>query len=662
MVDKHHKEVQKAFTSMGAEYLIYDATRDENENENDIATYHDFTACDVPKFDGALDPIASTRCLAAVKGAFRTSNCKEKNKVNFASNFLRDSAKMWWEGKVSEKGEEWIGACTWKEFKELFNAEFTPAKEIDRIREEFQTLMQTNESVNEMWKKFNDLIRYCPEYHGNEKLKVERFQRMLRDDIREVISPFKCTTLDDLQSRARVREADLLRKKNKEAKETKRKLSLEIVMPKSLNMIREERVEELKLRHHAIEAKPLKSIKEEKVEKAGIPNPTARVYMMATEEDKVVCDVVTGIKVDPAKIEAVMNWQTPKDIGEIRKKKDPNMRQQRWLGLLKDYDCEIRYHPDKTNVVANALSRKEREKVTWVYSLQMIVTSDLFDRIKAAQEEALKEENWKSERIASYIPYLEDDSRGVKTCQGRIYILFRSNVKELLLEEALKSKYSIHPGTTKMYLDLKRNYWWPGMKRDCAKYVEKCLTCLKVKAEHQNSYGKIQPLEIAVWKWEKITMDFVTKLPRTTKKHDSIWVIVDRLTKSAHLNPIRENMPVQKLAKIHVNEIVARHGVPVSIISNRDGRFTSNFWRDFQEELGTRLHISTTFHPQTGGSRESASTDVVLSTTEKIKTIRERLKEAQDRWKSYANERYNRPSQYSIIGIAFPSLLFQPMF
>ncbi|GJR89558.1 zinc finger, CCHC-type, retrotransposon gag domain protein [Tanacetum coccineum] len=177
-------------------------------------------------------PIASTRWLVAVKGVFRTSNCKEKNKVNFASNFLRDSAKMCWEGK------------------ELFYAEFTPVEEIDRIREEFQTLTQTSETVNEMWKKFNDLIRYCPEYHGNEKLKVERFQRMLRDDILEVISPFKCTTLDDLLSRARVREADLLRKKNKEAMETKRKLSLEIVMPKSLNTIKEERVEQLKSRHH----------------------------------------------------------------------------------------------------------------------------------------------------------------------------------------------------------------------------------------------------------------------------------------------------------------------------------------------------------------------------------------------------------------------------
>ncbi|GJR61004.1 putative reverse transcriptase domain-containing protein [Tanacetum coccineum] len=220
-----------------------------NDYRNEMTTYRDFTACDVPKFDGALDPITSTRWLAVVEGAFRTSNYKEKNKVNFASNFLRDSSKMWWEEK--------------------------------------------------MWKKFNDLIRYCPEYNGNEKLKVERFQRMLRDDIREVISLFKCTTLDDLLSRARVREADLLRKKNKEAIRLRRprgKLSLDIVMPKNLNTIKEERVEELKSRHHVrrhksnecpnpkvIKAKPLKSIKEEKVEKTGVPTPMARAYMMATK-------------------------------------------------------------------------------------------------------------------------------------------------------------------------------------------------------------------------------------------------------------------------------------------------------------------------------------------------------------------------------------------
>nr|GEU57453.1 zinc finger, CCHC-type, retrotransposon Gag domain protein [Tanacetum cinerariifolium] len=252
MVDERHKEVQKASTSKGAESPINDATRDESENEsssdseglnygevirkeleelkkggmmndsrNEMATYRDFMACEVPKIDGMLDPIACTKWLSTVEGAFCTSCCKEKNKVNFALNFLRDSAKMWWEGKIYEKGEEWIGTCTWKEFKEMFTTEYAPVKEVDKIQEEFQTLAQTYATVNEMWKKFNDLIRYCPKYHWNEKLKVEKFQRMLRDDIREVISPFKCTTLEDLLSRARLREAYLLRKKNKE---TKRKL------------------------------------------------------------------------------------------------------------------------------------------------------------------------------------------------------------------------------------------------------------------------------------------------------------------------------------------------------------------------------------------------------------------------------------------------------
>ncbi|GJV37001.1 putative reverse transcriptase domain-containing protein [Tanacetum coccineum] len=154
-----------------------------------------------------------------------------------------------------------------------------------------------------MWKNFNDLIRYCPEYHGNEKLKVERFQRILRDDIRDVISPFKCTTLDDLLSKARVREADLLRKKNKEAKEIKRKFDFvdrDAKKPKQDQSRRSGGTQVKtpckkchKTHLGAIEAKPLKSIKEEKVEKTGIPTLTARAYMMATEEDKVVRDVLT---------------------------------------------------------------------------------------------------------------------------------------------------------------------------------------------------------------------------------------------------------------------------------------------------------------------------------------------------------------------------------
>ncbi|GJY90736.1 zinc finger, CCHC-type, retrotransposon gag domain protein [Tanacetum coccineum] len=222
MATIHNKEVLKATTSKHAGTSASDADKVKSDDDNsssssedlnfrefskdekdalngswkDRASYCDFTACDVQKFTGDLNLIVSTRWITVVEGAFHTSECEDKNKVS---------------------------SCSWKEFKEMFNVEYAPVEEIDKIREEFHGLVQTNETMNELWKKFNDMVPYCPEYHGNEKLKVDKFQRMLKDEIREVISPFKYTTLEDLLGRARIREADLLRKKNNEKKELKRK-------------------------------------------------------------------------------------------------------------------------------------------------------------------------------------------------------------------------------------------------------------------------------------------------------------------------------------------------------------------------------------------------------------------------------------------------------
>ena len=162
----------------------------------------------------------------------------------------------------------------------------------------------------------------------------------------------------------------------------------------------------------------------------------------------------------------------------------------------------------------------------------------------------------------------------------------------------------MHLGSTKMYKTLKEHYWWNGMKKEIASFVSRCLTCQQVKAEHQKPTGKIQLLPIPVWKWEKITMDFVTGLPRTQRQHDAIWVIVDRLTKCAHFLPINVEDSLEKLAQLYVDEIVRLHGLPVSRVSDRDPRFTSRFWPSLQTALGTRLHFSTTFHPQTDGQLE----------------------------------------------------------
>ncbi|GKF20431.1 putative reverse transcriptase domain-containing protein [Tanacetum coccineum] len=231
----------------------------------------------------------------------------------------------------------------------------------------------------------------------------------------------------------------------------------------------------------------------------------------------------------------------------------------------------------------------------------------------------------------------------------------------------------IHPGSDKMYQDLKKFYWWPNMKEIIAKYVGKCLTCFRVKAECQKPSGLLIQLEIPMWKWERITMDFIIKLPKTSNGHDTIWVIVERLTESAHFIPTRETDSMETLTRLYIKEIVSQNGVPISIISNRDGHFTSRFWKSLQNALGTQLDMSTTYHPETYGQSERTiktledmlqhnlrhfmvetpicwaevgdvqltGPEIIHETTKKIVQIRQRLQAARDQQRRYANIRRN---------------------
>nr|GEY04220.1 putative reverse transcriptase domain-containing protein [Tanacetum cinerariifolium] len=391
-------------------------------------------------------------------------------------------------------------------------------------------------------------------------------------------------------------------------------------------------------------------------------------------EDFIDCDAsIKGL--------GVVLMKREKSLQHILDQNEWNMRQCRWLELLSDSDCEIRYHLGKANVVADALSRKEQEPLR-VRALVMNISLDLPKQILNAQTKARKPENIKNEDVRGMLvenaknpeaireQKLEPRADGTQCLNGRSWLPYYGNLRTVIMHESHKSQYSVHPGSNKMYQDMKKLYWWPNMKADITTYISKCLTCSKVKAEHQRPSGLLKlcsapilalpegsedfivnydasnkGLGAVLMQREKvisyasrqlkiheknymthdlelgavvqilsaqtearkpenikkeyvggmlvensrdpekdnITMDFVTKLPKSSKGYDTIWVIVDRLTKSAIFIPIRETDPMDKLARIYLKEVVTR---------------------SLQNALGTRLDMSTAYHLETDGHSE----------------------------------------------------------
>nr|GEV86569.1 putative reverse transcriptase domain-containing protein [Tanacetum cinerariifolium] len=225
--------------------------------------------------------------------------------------------------------------------------------------------------------------------------------------------------------------------------------------------------------------------------------------------------------------------------------------------------------------------------------------------IDAKQEEAQKPENFKNKDVGGMIrkdiPKEKLEPRADETLclNGRSWLPCYGDLRTVIMHESYRSKYSIHSGSDKIYQDMKKLYWWPNMKADIATYVRKCLTCAKVKAEHQRPSGLLVRPEIPQWKWDNITTDFVTKLPKSSQGYDTIWVIVDRLMKSAIFLPMKETDLMEKLERMYLKEVVTRHGIPISIIFDHD--------------------------------------EIVQKTTEKVIQIKQRTQAAHDRQKSYAD-------------------------
>jgi hypothetical protein len=174
-------------------------------------------------------------------------------------------------------------------------------------------------------------------------------------------------------------------------------------------------------------------------------------------------------------------------------------------------------------------------------------------------------------------PGFRKDDNGTLWFGKRLCVPEDRTIREAILREAHESAYSMHPRSTKMYLDLKEKYWWYGLKRDVAEYVALCDTCQRVKAKHQRPAGLLQPMQIPEWNWEEVGMDFIVGLPRTQRGYDSIWVIVDRQTNVAHFLLVKITYSSAKLAELYMERIVSLHGVPKKIMSNWGTHFTSHY-------------------------------------------------------------------------------------
>ncbi|GJW81518.1 putative reverse transcriptase domain-containing protein [Tanacetum coccineum] len=683
-------------------------------------TYPDFLKCQPLNFKGTEGVVGLTQWFEKMESVYSISNCTVACQVKFATCTLQGNALTWWNSHVKTTTHEAAHAMPWRTLKKMMTDKYCPRGEIKKLEFEMWNLKVKGNDVVAYSQRFQELALMCDRMFPEEIDQIHRVRtgtNRLKDQPgldRQADNKRKSDDTARNNQNQQPNKRQNTGRAYAAGNDDRRpyggpRLVFQMAFQEGLPKIEDQtttgviRLENAKPGHH-IELAPSEmrktsgatagnlrdkglhmtkfltlgsssSVCKEKDSKKEHERTLRPDLEIAKKEELTPKSPVLefwtpavqflfghvidcrGIHVDPAKIESIKDWASPKthqrsqflglrlysriieeavqctilaltegsedfiaycDAYQRRvcalcdaKRKVFALKIWRPLSVRKpiarcftDHIVYITFL--EAIVVADALSRKEREPLR-VRALVMTIGLDLPKQILRAQTEARKPENIKKEDVGGILvenskdpeklrtEKLEPRADGTMCLNGRSWLPCYGDLRTVIMHESHKSKYSIHPGSDKMYQDMKKLYWWPNMKANIATYVSKCLTCAKVKAEHQRPSGLLVQPEIPQWKWDNITMDFVTKLPKLSQGYDTIWVIVDRLTKSAIFMPMRETDPMDKLARMYLKEVVTKHGIPVSIICDRDPRFASNFWRSLQKALGTSLDMSTEY-------------------------------------------------------------------
>ncbi|GJS63826.1 putative reverse transcriptase domain-containing protein [Tanacetum coccineum] len=813
-------------------------------------TYITFMKCDPQPFKGTEGAVGLCQWFEKLESVFRISDCKERDKVKFATATLQGRALTWWNGRIASMGIDAANGTPWTEVRKWMTEEFCPRSVLQRLEQELYNLKLKGTDIDGYTNRFHELALLCPRMVEPEQVKVEQYIRGLSKNIRGDVTSSRPAGIDEAVRMAYQLIGQIIQDKTDEASEGEKRKGEgdrggrgdnrrdynrrqnqrranagamtnaapndNEVFPKCKNkkhagdcdwlsrydaaiLCGEKKVRiplEGKLEFHIVHysgaapwrvrpyrlapsemkelSKQLQELSEKELNKLTIKNryPLRRIddifdqrqkfsvlskidftfgyhYLRIREVDhsnskhlELVMDIMSfknkeehgehlktilnllrseklyakfskcdfwldsvqflghvidssGVHVDPAKIEAIKNWTAPTTPTEVRQflglagyyqsapilslpegsedfvvycdaslrgfgavlmqrekviayasrqlrkneenytthdlelgavvfalrlwihylyvtkctvytdhkslqyildQKELNMRQRRWIELLTDYDYVIRYHPGKANVVADALSRKDKEPIR-VHALVVTVHNNLPEQIRNAQVKACKEENIGAEGFRGEGEPFEVRSDGTKCLKGRVWLPLFGGLRGLIMLESHKSKYSIHPRSDKMYHDLRKLYWWPNIKADIATYV-----------------------------------------------------IVDRLTKSAHFILMNEKYKMEKLTRLYLKEIVCRHGVLVSIISDRDPRFASSYHASIKaapfEALYGRKFRSTLCWSEVGDAQLTGP-EMIRETTKMIVQFKNRLLAARSGQKSYADVR-RKPLEFEV--------------